>query len=104
MTDGKAPGPVRFHLRCDRPDCAARAVFELVITEPRPDIDKDLTGYLLHEATAASPHITELGWTFTPGGIGYWCPRCSGHRTGPPPAVLQDPTAPGRRPRRRRPR
>jgi len=105
MTDGKAPGPVRFYLRCDRRDCAARAVFELVITEPRPDVDKDLTGYLLHEATTAYPHITELGWTFTPGGVGYRCPRCSGRRTGPSPVtVAQDPTAPGRRTRRRRPR
>ncbi|MHC5906304.1 hypothetical protein ACVNF4_20735 [Streptomyces sp. S6] len=104
-TDGRAPGPVRFHLRCDRGDCAARAVFELVITEPRPDIGKNLMGHLLHEATAAVPHITELGWIFIQGGEGYWCPRCAGHRTGPPPVtVLQDPTAPGRRTRRRRPR
>ncbi|MET8975210.1 hypothetical protein ABZX85_06270 [Streptomyces sp. NPDC004539] len=104
-TDGRAPGPVRFHLRCDRGGCAARAVFDLVITEPRPDIDKDFTGHLLHESTTAFPHITELGWIFIQGGEGYWCPRCSGRRTGPSPViVVRDAKAPKQRARRRRPR
>ncbi|MEX3102137.1 hypothetical protein DF268_22635 [Streptomyces sp. V2] len=104
MTDGKAPGPVRFYLRCDRRDCEARAVFELVITEPGPDIEQDLMGHIMHESGKAVPYIAEMGWKFYPGGIGYWCPRCTGHRTGPAPAVVRDPAAPKQRARRRRPK
>jgi hypothetical protein len=84
-TGGEPPGPVRFYLACDRGSCQARAVFDLVIAEPPPDIGTDLFGHLLHSATVASPHIEELGWVFRQQ-EGYWCPNC---------------VSPGRRPRSR---
>lgn len=84
-TDGEPPGPVRFHLQCDRWGCQARAVFDMVIAEPPPDIEADLFGHILHSATVASPRIGELGWIYVQQ-EGYWCPTCA---------------APGRRPRSR---
>jgi hypothetical protein len=76
-TQGKAPGPVRFYLACDRLDCTERISFDLVIADPPPDGEADLIGSLLHEASRATPLIEELGWTFIQGGEGYWCPRCT---------------------------
>ncbi|MGY5033367.1 hypothetical protein ACWC9U_21235 [Streptomyces sp. 900116325] len=84
-TDGEPPGPVRFRLLCDRRGCRARAVFDMVIADPPPDIESDLFGHFLHSATIASPHIEELGWKYVQQ-EGYWCPGCD---------------APGRRPRPR---
>lgn len=104
-TDGKAPGPVRFYLLCDRLGCEARAVFELVIAQPPPDREEDIFGHLLHEAEHAHGHIAALGWTFIMGGEGYWCPRCSGHRSGPAPVTVVRESRPRvQRSRRRRPR
>lgn len=82
-TDGEPPGPVRFYLACDHSGCRARAVFDLVIAEPPPDIETDLFGRVLHSATVASPYIEQLGWIFIQQ-EGYWCPNCA---------------SPGRRPR-----
>ncbi|MBB1242931.1 hypothetical protein GL263_05025 [Streptomyces durbertensis] len=75
-TDGRAPGPVRFYLICDRGGCQERICFDLVISEPPPNQDEDLFGNLLHEAAAATPYLTERGWGITRGGEGYWCPGC----------------------------
>ncbi|WP_327368027.1 hypothetical protein [Streptomyces sp. NBC_01217] len=75
-TDGEPPGPVRFYLACDRRGCPARAVFDLVIAEPPPDIETDLFGHVLHSATVASPYIAERGWIFIQQ-EGYWCPNCA---------------------------
>ncbi|MDT3398846.1 hypothetical protein RKE29_19705 [Streptomyces sp. B1866] len=87
MTDGEAPGPVRFFLACDRVGCQERVCFDLVIAEPPPDRDADLFGHLLHEAGQAAPYIRELGWMFIEGGEGYWCPACSRPGRRPPPAA-----------------
>lgn len=78
MTDGKAPGPVRFYLACDRGKCTERISFDLVISEPRPDEEADFLGHILHEAHHAAPLIADLGWVFIQGGEGYWCPACAG--------------------------
>jgi hypothetical protein len=98
MTEGEAPGPVRFYLACDDISCPARAVFDLVINEPPPPIEDDLFGYMLHSSSHAAPYIEKQGWTFTQG-IGYWCPTCSTPRSRRPA-----PTRAGRRPAARRTR
>ncbi|WP_049580467.1 hypothetical protein [Streptomyces sp. SBT349] len=77
MTSGTAPGPVRFHLACDRMGCRARVSFDLVIADSPPDPEEDFFGHLLHEAGQASPYIRDMGWEFIQGGEGYWCPACS---------------------------
>ncbi|KOG86615.1 hypothetical protein [Streptomyces varsoviensis] len=82
-TEGRAPGPVRFYLACDRGGCTERVTFDLVISEPPPDEELDLTNFLLHEAKQAVPYIAELGWIFLQGGEGYWCPACSTPSRGP---------------------
>lgn len=98
MTEGEAPGPVRFYLACDDVGCPALAVFDLVINEPPPPIEDDLFGHILHSSSRAAPYIEQQGWTFHHG-IGYWCPVCStprSQRRAPPKA--------GRRPVTRRQR
>ncbi|MGH3309165.1 MAG: hypothetical protein ACRDP3_01015 [Streptomyces sp.] len=99
MTEGAAPGPVRFYLACDDLSCPALAVFDLVIDEPPPPIEDDLFGHILHSSSRAAPYIAEQGWTFTQG-IGYWCPTCStppSQRPAPPKPVRR---TTGRRARR----
>ncbi|MGK5640966.1 hypothetical protein ACSNOK_22015 [Streptomyces sp. URMC 126] len=75
-TEGRAPGPVRFRLACDRGDCAEHTTFDLVIAEPPPDRETDFLGHLLHEAHQAMPYIDGLGWVCA-GGAGYRCPTCA---------------------------
>ncbi|WP_059007671.1 hypothetical protein [Streptomyces specialis] len=87
-TDGRAPGPVRFFLACDRRDCQERITFDLVIADPPPDLEEDLFGHMLHEAGQATPYIKELGWIFIEGGEGYWCPACA-----TPPSLRRPPDA-----------
>lgn len=82
-TVGEPPGPVRFFLMCARLGCGARAVLDLVVPDQPPDIGTDLFGHLLHSAKAATPHITDMGWTYYQGD-GYWCPRCSTPRSQRP--------------------
>lgn len=76
-TEGRAPGPVRYRLACDRGGCTERVSFDLVVAEPPPDRETDFLGHLLHEAHQAVGYIEELGWVFIQGGEGYWCPGCS---------------------------
>ncbi|MEE1943210.1 hypothetical protein V1L54_28050 [Streptomyces sp. TRM 70361] len=85
-TAGKAPGPVRFYLACDRMGCRERVSFDLVIAEEPPDRGTDLFGYLLHEAGKAAPYIRDCGWVFIEGGEGYWCPKCSAPASRAPSA------------------
>ncbi|WP_045865169.1 hypothetical protein [Streptomyces sp. WMMB 714] len=99
MTEGEAPGPVRFYLACDDIGCPARAVFDLVIDEPPPPIEEDLFAHVLHSSTRAAPYIERQGWTFTRG-IGYWCPDCStprSRRTAPPRPARRSPVRRRRR-------
>lgn len=76
---------MRFFLACDRSGCEELIMFDMVIADPPPDREKDLFGYLLHEATHAAPHIKELGWIFIEGGEGYWCPKCATPASRRPP-------------------
>lgn len=98
MTEGEAPGPVRFYLACDDIGCPSRAVFDLVIDEPPPPIEDDLFGHILHSSSLAAPFLEQQGWTFTQG-VGYWCPTCS-----TPLSQRPAPPRPGRRHVARRPR
>ncbi|GAB2573287.1 hypothetical protein GCM10027168_02800 [Streptomyces capparidis] len=75
-TDGKAPGPIRFYLVCDRPGCGTRTTFDVVVEDAGPSLEDDLWGHITHRATAGAPRAAELGWTYLQGD-GHWCPRCS---------------------------
>ncbi|RBM16500.1 hypothetical protein [Streptomyces sp. PT12] len=77
MTNGIAPGPVRFHLACDRMGCRAEVSFDLVIADSPPDTPEDHRGGIPHEAGQARPYIRDMGWHITQGGEGYRCPACS---------------------------
>ncbi|KNB54253.1 hypothetical protein [Streptomyces caatingaensis] len=77
-TEGRAPGPVRYRLVCDRGGCTKRVSFDLVIAEPPPDRETDFFGHLLHEARQAVGYVEELGWMCVEEGQSYWCPDCSG--------------------------
>lgn len=81
LTEGEAPGPVRFHLACDVEGCPARAVFDLVISEPPPPVEEDLLGHLLHSGNHAAPYLEQQGWHVGQG-AGHSCPSCSAPREG----------------------
>lgn len=84
--NGNPPGP-GVVLPVARPPQLrpARAVFEMVITDPGPSLEEGLFGHALHSVHTAAPHIAELGWTFFRG-EGYWCPRCSSSLAPPRPS------------------
>ncbi|GEB49344.1 hypothetical protein [Streptomyces cacaoi] len=100
MTDGTAPGPVRFYLACDAPDCRTRAVFDLVVETAPPPMDEDVIGHVTHNGAQAAEFIKAQGWVFIPT-FGYWCPTCATPRAErpavPPRSRRADPQRRARR-------
>jgi hypothetical protein len=75
-SEGKAPGPIRYFLACDRPGCDTRTMFDVVVSEPGPTMEDNFWGYLEHRTKPGADRAQELGWTWLQGD-GHWCPRCS---------------------------
>ena len=100
MTDGKAPGLVRYYLACDSMSCATRAVFDLVIETPPPPVEEDFIAHFTHNGAQAADFLEERGWHFIRT-FGYFCPSCSTPRSQRPPSPAPARrTDPHRRPRR----